>query len=139
MKQTGATTMVFSINEKKVLLVRYNVYNQRHWDFPKGKQKKGEKLIETAKREIYEETGLIIKNFDLNFKAEYNYSYTKDSGELVEKRYNYFLAKIPKIKKIKISKEHSDYIWATFEEAMNLFEFDSQKEILRKVKNYLEN
>ena len=28
------------------------------WGFPKGKQEEGETLLETAKREIYEETGL---------------------------------------------------------------------------------
>lgn len=50
------------INDKKVLLLHYS---SGHWDFPKGHIEKGETELETAKREVKEETGLDIKDFEI--------------------------------------------------------------------------
>jgi len=45
-------------NEGEVLLVRGRL--SKKWSFPKGHCKKGETDLETAERELYEETGLIL-------------------------------------------------------------------------------
>ena len=73
---------------KAVFIVAYAKTNQgieyillkrklhwKGWEFPKGKIEKGEKKIQTAKRELKEETGhsaLRIKKF--NFSGKYNYN-----------------------------------------------------------------
>ena len=42
-------------NEKEFLLLHHTV---GHWDFPKGNIEAGEDELETARREIFEETGI---------------------------------------------------------------------------------
>lgn len=56
--------------KKKVphyLILKYQVYNQEHYDFIKGRVEYEETIIQTAKRELKEETGIskieILKNF----------------------------------------------------------------------------
>ena len=53
-------------NSSKVLLLRHSSVSSRgggHWDFPKGHIDDGETEIQTALRELEEETG--IANVDL--------------------------------------------------------------------------
>ncbi len=135
--EKGVAVIIFCGSTKRFLLVKYKVFGQKHWDFPKGKIEDGEKDRTAAKREALEETGIDDLNFDNGFSANYKYSYTKDSGEEVFKDYHYLLAKIPHEEKVILSEEHSDSKWASYDEAIDLFEFDNQKEIFRKVWNYL--
>lgn len=44
-------------------------HKERGWEFPGGKGEQGESLEETARREVYEETGAILKS--LEFIGEY--------------------------------------------------------------------
>lgn len=53
---------VLMIKENKVLLVQHR-YNDL-WVFPGGKIENKESLEETAIREVFEETGYVIKKFD---------------------------------------------------------------------------
>ena len=50
------------IDKDRVLLVKHNA---GHWDFPKGHMEDGETEIETAIREVKEETNLDVKEEDL--------------------------------------------------------------------------
>ena len=45
-------------DEGKILMVQEQ---KGHWGFPKGRKEKGEKPLETARRELFEETGSTIK------------------------------------------------------------------------------
>lgn len=45
-------------NEKNELLL---MFRKQKWDLPKGKIEKGETIIEGAKREVEEETGIIVE------------------------------------------------------------------------------
>lgn len=60
------------LNENKVLLV----YNRRpggggHWSLPKGSCETGEPLVETLRREVQEETGLLVDPVELAFVSEF--------------------------------------------------------------------
>ena len=58
MKKTTATSaggIIINTKSKKILLVKQYIGN---WSFPKGHQEKDEELLDTAQREIFEETGL---------------------------------------------------------------------------------
>lgn len=100
----------------KYLLLRSNDY----WDFPKGKMEPNEKPLETALREVAEETTLQPE--DLKFKWG-NISKQSDKYKKGRKFVIYFLAESGK-RKITLPvndeigrPEHDEYKWMTYEEA----------------------
>ncbi len=56
----GANVVIWTPNEE-ILMVRH-AYNSRIWALPGGAIKQGETALEGAKREIKEETGLVLGN-----------------------------------------------------------------------------
>jgi 8-oxo-dGTP pyrophosphatase MutT (NUDIX family) len=108
-----------------------------YWDFPKGHIEKGEKLEETVKREVKEETGLGDIKFVEGFKEWIKYFF-KFKGKNVFKIVTYYLAET-KEKNVKISFEHLGYQWLPYEEALEQLTFSNAKGILKKVQEYLTN
>ncbi len=104
-----------------------------HWGFPKGHVEEGETEIETAVREIKEETNLDVEIND-NFRFVERYS--PKPG--IEKDVVFFIAK--KIGgEIKVQEEEvSETQWLTPAEAMEKLTFNTSKNILRKVMDSLE-
>jgi 8-oxo-dGTP pyrophosphatase MutT (NUDIX family) len=106
-----------------------------YWDFPKGIIEKGEKEIETVKREVFEETGL--KNIEIleGFKEKIKYFF-KFEGKTILKFVTFYLAET-KEKEVKISFEHIGYEWLPFEKAVERLSFKNAKEILKKAHQFL--
>lgn len=130
-KSCGIIPILKEKNKKiKFLLVQHN---SGHWSFPKGGIKKGETEIETAQRELKEETGIIAFEILNNIWFTKKYSFKKD-GQSYDKTVRYFLAwvKNPKIKLLK--PELQNYKWAEFEKAMEIITYPSAKNIIKKIK-----
>jgi 8-oxo-dGTP pyrophosphatase MutT (NUDIX family) len=108
---------------------------RNYWDFPKGHVEKGEKEIETVKREVKEETGLEDIEIVDGFKKLIKYFF-KFKGENIFKIVTYFLAET-KNKNVKISFEHIGYKWLPCEEALEQLTFKNAKEILKKANDFL--
>ena len=51
--------------------------NSTHWDIPKGRQDPGESYADSAIRELWEETGISIKEDNLVYLGVYDYKPTK--------------------------------------------------------------
>ena len=111
-------------------------YQSGHWDFPKGNIEKGEKLEETVKREIKEETGLEDIKFIPGFKESIKYFY-KLKGKNIFKIVTFFLVET-KTNEVKISWEHIGYKWLPYEKAIAQLTFKNAKEILKKANQFLE-
>ena len=87
--------------------------------------------METAKREIEEETGIIIDEFLPNFEESVHYlihlDYSKIPPEPLEipinKVVTYYLAEVDS-KDVKLSHEHDTYKWVTYKEAKELLQFN---------------
>lgn len=117
--------------EFEYLLLRHK--NGNHFSFPKGKIENNEELIETAKREIKEETNLSVEFID-NFQ-EIN-SYSPES--LIFKKVTYFLAENKSNQKVKIQEEEiEEFKWVSYENAINEITYDTDKEILKKAHAFL--
>ena len=100
-----------------------------HWGFPKGHTEFGENEYETASREIFEETGLLVV-FRGGMRIVTHYS--PKPG--IEKDVVYFVATVRDNQNVKLQKEEvADYKWCTFLEAKELLTFD--QDILQKVEN----
>jgi len=138
-KSAGAVIFRRENNKIYYLLLHYPGASHRaerdYWDFPKGHIEKGEKIEETVKREVFEETGLKEIKILPGFKETIKY-YFKFQGKKVLKFVTFFLAET-KEKDIQISPEHIGYDWLTYEEARSRLNFQNSKEILEKANNLL--
>jgi 8-oxo-dGTP pyrophosphatase MutT (NUDIX family) len=106
-----------------------------YWGFSKGHIEKGEKEIDTIKREIEEETGIRDLKFIKGFKETEKYFF-RHKGKTVFKAVYYLLAET-KTKEIKISFEHLGYEWLPYEESLEKLTFKNAKKILKKVNDFL--
>lgn len=138
MKETSAGAIIFRIDGKakrpKYLLLHYGA---GHWDFVKGHIESGEDEESALRREAEEETGLTDLKLISGFRHKISYFYKKD-GKTIPKDVIFLLAKTAAAEKdVKLSFEHSEYVWLEFEEAMKKATYDSSKEVLRKADEFL--
>ena len=126
-------------NSNKVLLLKYYTNGISgeggHWDFPKGHVESNETEIETAVRELEEETGITdIKILD-GFRHSINYTLFRKSVP-ISKEVIFFLASTVE-KRVELSSEHIDYAWLDFEKAIVKLTYDNARQILKKAVSYL--
>lgn len=120
--------------ELEYLLLRHKW--GRYWDFPKGRQqwkKDGsrESDIETAKREITEETGLT--NFTvLNRLSNVVRYWVKRGSRLIPKEVRLFLVQNLEEAKVQLSHEHIAYKWLSYQDALAKITFDNAKKVLEE-------
>lgn len=137
--EKSAGAIIFHKNkEVKYLLLHYPSgakAPKEYWDLPKGHIEKGEKEIDTVKREVREETGL--ENIELieGFKEWIKYFF-KLKGKTIFKTVVFYLAKTRE-EKVKISQEHLGYKWLPYQQALEQLTFQNAKDILKKANQFL--
>lgn len=131
-KSAGAVVFRQENNKTFYLLL---CYEAGHWDFPKGQIETEETLEETARREIFEETGINDLEFTPGFKEHIKYFYKRQDKNIF-KAVTFFLAET-KTKKVKISREHTEYKWLQYQQALARLTFKNAKEILEKANKFL--
>ena len=113
--------------------------SKEYWGFPKGHGNEGEDSLDTARRELMEETG--ITDIDILKDKSFieNYTFEKD-GVTHNKIAEYFIGFTNDIK----TNTHKDFQeeileikWASFNEAKNLITFPEAREILNEIIEYL--
>ena len=134
MKNERSAGAIVFIKDKESLYLLLQ-YQEKHWDFPKGNIEKGEKDLETVKREIEEETGIKDVEIISNFKEKIQY-YFKFKGDLINKTVIFYLAKTNS-KEVKLSFEHIGFEWLPFDKAIEKLTFKNSKEILKKANDFL--
>lgn len=132
MKEKSCGAIVYKKeNDKLKFLLVYQ--SNGHHSFPKGHMEEGETELETAIREIKEETNLDVC-VDQNFRYENSYFIETKN---VYKDVVYFVA-TPKSFDLKNQEgEITECNWYTHDEVMNRLEFESMKEILKKAYEYI--
>ncbi len=134
-KSTGF--LVFRENDIREFLLLH--YPAGHWDYPKGHVEKGETELETALRELEEETGIKQSHIDIveGFRETIDYFYHK-RYDMSHKQVVYFLGR-SQTKDVQISREHQNYIWLEYGEAMDRLTFKNAKNLLEKAQEFLES
>jgi len=135
-KQRSAGFIVFHRMEKipSFLVLQY-AYASRHWDFPRGGVEPGESDLDTAYREIEEETGLKDLQVIEGFSETSSWNF-KHEGQLVFKEAIYFIAET-KTKDIKLSSEHIQYRWLMADQVIRQLTFDNPRIVFAKARIFL--
>ena len=124
-KSCGA--IIFN-DKNEVLLIKQNSGN---WCFPKGHMEKGETEVQTAIREIKEETNVDIK-INENYRYELSYLQREDMTKTVV----YFVAKEINNNEIKLQDiELQNYKWTKPEEVANTLTYDNITDLWIKCYN----
>ena len=105
--------------------------------FPKGHIEKNETELETARREVLEETGLQVEFWD-DFRIEDSYPFQRN-GEIRTKHIVYFLAKFSNQIPIAQETELNSIHLMNYETALSSFQFESSKRILTEAHMHLLN
>lgn len=135
-KEKSAGAVIFTIQtEPHYLLLKHNKTRGNNWAFPKGHTESGETDEQTARREIQEETALQEIQIMPDFKEKITYAFTREQ-KTIHKEVIFFLAQT-KTTKIKISKEHEEYIWLPYAKAYEKLSYRDSKEILTKAHKYI--
>ena len=127
-------------NSSKVLLLRHSSISSRgggHWDFPKGHIDDGETEIQTALRELGEETGIEQVKVVDGFRDTITYTFS-GGQEQIGKEVVFFLA-TTKESKVTLSHEHIDYSWLDFDSAFSRLTYDNARQVLRNAIEFYVN
>ena len=123
---------IIVVNQDRVLLLHYP---SGHWDFPKGHVDGEEQEEETARRELFEETGIndIIVIDGFRFATSYHY---RRGRHIYHKKVVYFLGKTL-VNDVTISHEHQGFQWCHWRDCMETLTFINSKSILSEAEKFL--
>ena len=126
-KSCGGVVYRKSHGNLEILLIKH--INSGHWSFPKGHVEEGETEVETAKREIMEETSIDVI-IDPTFRETVTYSPRRDTMKVVV----YFLAKAKNVDYVPQADEISEIKWVDIVHATNLLSYENDKNIVTKAR-----
>ncbi|RJQ19035.1 NUDIX domain-containing protein [Candidatus Woesearchaeota archaeon] len=122
---------VVVVSEGKYLLLKYEA---GHWDFPKGHLEEGESARDAALRELKEEAGVAAELID-GFSHRITYFFTRE-GKRVPKEVVFFVGRGDG-HPVTLSHEHTDFVWLSFDDALERLTYNSAKGVLRKAHDFL--
>ena len=111
----------------EILLIKH--VNSGHWSFPKGHVEGDETELETARREIKEETGLDVI-LDQTFRETVSYSPKRDTQKVVV----YFLALARNYDYVPQEEEIAEIRWVDIARATHMLTYENDKTIVNKAR-----
>ena len=130
-KSCGA--LVYRITQsgqKELLFIKHR--HGTHWSFPKGHMEEGESEVQTALREVKEETGLDI-DLDVYFRKSFEYSQTPNFKKMVV----FFVGLATNDHVVRQEEEIGETRWIPLEQALAWVTFRNDKNLIRKAKKIL--
>lgn len=88
-----------------------------YWGFPKGHKEKKETHLETATRELKEETGITCESYIDEIMFTERYRIPKKKGSDIIKKVLYFIGMVSDTKVVRQTTELKDHGWFTYSEA----------------------
>lgn len=129
----GAIIFHIYKKEPQYLLVKYPTY----WGLVKGLVEPGEDEEKTAFREASEEVGITDLEFIPGFRVTQQWFYRDyKTKQLVRKEAVFLLARTMSWK-VKISHEHENYKWATYEQALKIIKVKGVKNLLTQAHKFI--
>ena len=134
-KETSVGAFIYKITEGKILFLL--IYSKRNseWGFPKGHIEPDETELETAKREIKEETGITDIKFVEDFRCVDTYkikgTLSSTKNRIIDKNVIYYLARTNEDFKGSFDDEVEQGKWLDYNQAIELLKYDNQKKLLK--------
>lgn len=121
-----------------LLIHQISHHGDRFWIFPKGHAENGETPIQTATRELHEETGVEKITIEASRPFSMFYMFTHD-GVRIDKQVDYFIGYCDSLE-TKITQPHEvcELRWCTFSEASELLTHQNTKDVFTEVQRFLE-
>ncbi|MFM1825971.1 MAG: hypothetical protein RLZZ37_606 [Actinomycetota bacterium] len=123
-KIVAAGAVIYKIENDYLFAVIHRPHRE-DWSFPKGKQDENETIEETAKREILEETGLIV---ELEKKLKSREYEVKGREKIV----HYWLAKNLIEKTFQKNDEVDELLWLTKSDALKTLSYEADRFLLEE-------
>ncbi len=126
-KSCGAIVYRKHHGNTEILLIKH--INSGHWSFPKGHVETNETEVETAMREIKEETGIDVI-VDPTFREIVSYSPKKDT----QKDVVYFVARAKSFEYTPQEEEIAEVKWVEIGHALTILTYENDRSIVNKAK-----
>jgi 8-oxo-dGTP pyrophosphatase MutT (NUDIX family) len=141
LKEFSCGAIICKIKNGNLLFLLVNSKRNRIWGFPKGHIENDESETETARREIFEETGIKNIEFFKNFRQEdiyiINVAASRTGERQVEKHSIYFLASALEDTLSFDKNEILELKWVDVNQAQDLLSFTNQKKIINSAYNLI--
>jgi len=158
MREKSAGAIIFRRADGKNYYLLLH-YGSGHWEFPKGHIEGKESEEETVVRETAEETGIKDLQILPGFKKYMKYFFRQyqnkipspkiqhpktplaspkstSGGGWIFKLVTFFVAET-KTKEVKISSEHTGYLWLPIDEAIKKTTFKNSKKLLKEADEFV--
>ncbi len=119
-------------------IIYFLLVKSTYWGFVKGWIEENESIQDTIRREAKEEANLDNLEFIKGFEYKQHWVYRKDN-EMIGKDVIFYLTKISNedAKKVKISFEHNEFKWASFDDTMKLLKIKDNQKMLIKAYDFI--
>ena len=134
MKEKSCGAIVYKKENQELKFLLVHQYNS-HYSFPKGHMEENETELETALREIKEETNLDV---EIHTSFRYQITYLVEPKNIM-KDVVYFVATPKTFELISQVGEIDECVWCSYEEVLEKLEFDNIKEVFENAYNYIKN
>ncbi|MDR0820160.1 MAG: NUDIX domain-containing protein [Endomicrobium sp.] len=141
LKEFSCGAVIYKMKNDNPLFLLVNSKQSGTWGFPKGHIENGESETETARREIFEETGIKNIEFIKNFRQEDVYiidgAASRKDERQAEKHSIYFLASALEDALDFDKNEILELKWVNINQAQDLLSFANQKKIINSAYNFI--
>jgi bis(5'-nucleosidyl)-tetraphosphatase len=124
--------------EWQVLLIHQfsKIGNNSYWVFPKGHAEGNETALQSAKRELFEETGLTAEKIlqDPVFSLEYSFQF---DGVQIEKTVDFYIGIVVDDTVVIQPEEVKEAGWYKLDEAMQRLDYSDTKKMFTQVQIFL--
>ncbi len=137
--QISAGGVAFRWNDSKLQIAIVCVKPKQRWQLPKGIVDSGESPEVTAVREVREEAGVETERLALVETIEYWYQSVKNAKPVrYHKFVHFYLLKYRGGNVADHDHEVEEARWVSFEEALEMLEFKSERDVVEKAQEMIE-